>query len=422
MPNPRKRLIAALIAVAMLIASTGLAQTTLRFTIWSGNQAHLDMLNGFAESFKEIRPDVNVQLDIIPFGDYVQKITLQLAGGNPPDLGWLAEATAPTFVDAGVLANLGPALRSDPDYDFADFSTSALGLWVKGDAVYGVPFSTSPFFIYYNADLFEAAGLEMPDVLAARGEWTWEAFREASRAIAEATPAGTYGFEQSDGEGYGARIWVTITPMLRSFGGDAWDATDACLLTEPESVEAMEFYHAMIFDDRSIVPPGERADFPSGRSGMTMTQLSRAAALVSAPFKWGIAPLPTGRAGDVAVVGQAGVVVFNNSSNRDVAIEFTRHVTNQQNVTTMAQFFPPARLSVLESDAFLTSNAIVSPEAMAIIADGIARGSVIPSHPLFPQIDASARPIFDTMWRADADVPAVLARICEAIDPLLRQR
>lgn len=422
MPNRRNALIATLITVAMLFASTSIAQTTLRFTIWSGNQAHLDMLNGFAESFREIRPDVSVRLDVIPFADYVQKITLQLAGGNPPDLGWLAEATAPTFVDAGVLANLGPVLRSDSDYDFADFSTSALGLWVKGDAVYGVPFSTSPFIMYFNADMFAAAGLETPDVLAARGEWTWEAFRSAAKAIADATPAGTYGFEQSDGEGYGARIWVTITPMLRSFGGDAWGASDECMLTEPESIEAMAFYHAMIFDDRSIVPPGERADFFSGRSGMTMTQLSRAASLAGATFKWGLAPLPTGAAGDKAVVGQAGVVVFNNSPNRDLAIEFARHVTNQQNVATMAQFFPPARLSVLDSEAFLTSNAIVSPEGMAVIADGIARGSVIPSHPLFPQIDASARPIFDEMWRADADVPAVLGRICDAITPLLRQR
>lgn len=418
----RTRLLAALLALAMVAGSASFAQTTLRFTIWSGNQAHIDMLNGFAESFREIRPDVNVRLDIIPFAEYVQKITLQLAGGNPPDIGWLAEASAPTFVDAGVLADLGPTLRSDPEYDFADFSTSALGLWVENGAVYGVPFSTSPFIIYYNTDLFAAAGLETPDVLAERGEWTWETFRAASQAIAEATPAGTYGFEQSDGEGYDARIWVTITPMLRSFGGDAWDADDTCVLTAPESIEAMELYHAMIFEDRSIVPPGERADFFSGRSGMTMTQLSRAASLVDATFEWGIAPLPTGAAGDTAVVGQAGVVVFNNAPNRDIAIEFARHVTNQQNVATMAQFFPPARLSVLDSDDFLTSNAIVSPEDMAVIADGIARGSVIPSHPMFPQIDATARPIFDAMWRADADVPAVLARICEAITPLLGQR
>ena len=27
-----------------------------------------------------------------------------------------------------------------------------MGLWKKGDEVYGVPFSTSPFMIYYNKD------------------------------------------------------------------------------------------------------------------------------------------------------------------------------------------------------------------------------------------------------------------------------
>jgi multiple sugar transport system substrate-binding protein len=411
------------VLVVVLLGATMAQQSrTLRFTIWSGNQAHLDMLNGFGASFQALHPDVDVVLDVIPFADYVQKVTLQLAGGNPPDIGWLAEASAPTFVQAGVLADLGPTLRADADYDFADLSPSAMGLWVDGDAVYGVPFSTSPFFIYYNADMFAAAGIDTPDVLAARGEWTWDAFRAAAKATTEATPAGTYGFEQSDGEGYGARIWVTIVPMLRAYGADAWDDAGACLLTSPEAVEAMTMYHEMIFADGSVVPPGERADFFSGRSAMTMTQLSRAASLANAPFEWGIAPLPAGPAGDIAIVGQAALVVFANASNPELATEFAKHVTDQRNVATMAQFFPPARLSVLNSDAFLTSNAIVSPEGMAIVADGIARGSVIPSHPAFPQIDATARPIFDQMWRQGADVAGVLDQICGAITPLLAQR
>jgi multiple sugar transport system substrate-binding protein len=424
MRRPRNlvRTLLAAITLAVLTTALGQSSQTLRFTIWSGNQAHLDMLTGFAESFAETHPGVEVRLDVIPFAEYVQKVTLQLAGGNPPDIGWLAESSAPTFVQAGVLADLGPTLRADPDYDFGDFSTSALGLWVDGDAVYGIPFSTSPFFVYYNADLFAAADIDTPEALADRGEWTWDAFRAAAKATAEASPAGTYGFEQSDGEGYGSRIWVTITPMLRAYGGDAWNDAGECLLTTPESVEAMTMYHDMIFEDHAVVPPGERADFFSGRSAMTVTQLSRAASLVDAPFEWGIAPLPQGPAGDIAIVGQAALVVFERSENRDLAIEFVKHMTEAQNVTTMAQFFPPARLSVLGHDAFLSSNAIVDAEAMAIIADGIARGSVIPSHPAFPQIDATARPIFDQLWRPGADVAGVLGQVCDAITPLLSQR
>ncbi|MEX2534270.1 MAG: sugar ABC transporter substrate-binding protein [Trueperaceae bacterium] len=417
-----RRIKAFLLTLALLLvtAGTALAQgETLRFSIWSGNQAHLDMLNGFAESFRETHPGVQVQLDVIPFADYVQKVTLQLAGGNPPDIGWLAEASAPTFIEAGVLADVSGALEGDSEYDFQDFSQSALGLWQQGDVLYGIPFSNSPLIVYYNADMFEAAGMETPDVLAERGEWTWEKFREVANATAEATPDGVYGYEQSDGEGYGSRVWIAITPMLRAFGSDAWNDQGECLLDSPESVEAMTLYHDMIFEDESIVPPGERADFFSGNSAITITQLSRTAQLQGAGFDWGIAPLPSGPAGQVAIVGQAALVVFKNAPNRDLAIEFAKHITSQENVATMAQFFPPARRSVLESDAFLQSNAIVSPEDMQIIADGIINGSVVPSHPNFPRIDASARPIFDQLWRPNADVGSVLGQVCDTISPLL---
>lgn len=362
----RTKLLSLLIALLLSMASSGFAQD-LRFTIWSGNQSHLDMLTGFADSFKDAYPNSSVRLDTIPFGDYVQKVTIQLAGGNPPDIGWLAEASAPTFIEAGVLTDLAPYLTTDDTYNFADFSDPALGLWRDGEALYGIPFSTSPFFVYFNAEMFDAAGLDNPAELAARGEWTWDAFRTAAKAIADSTPAGTYGYEQSDGEGYGARLWVSIVPMLRAYGADAWNAEGECQLATPEAVRAMTQYHDMIFDDESIVPPGERANFFSGQSGMTITQLSRAANLADADFEWSVAPLPSGPAGDVALIGQAALVVFNNSPNRDEAIEFLKHMTMQDNVATMAQFFPPARVSVLDSDGFLSSNAILTAEQMAVV-------------------------------------------------------
>lgn len=419
----KSRNLLALVASLLLLGALGVGFTqgerTLRFTIWSGNQAHLDMLNRFAEAFKDEYPSVNVQLDVIPFGEYIQKVTLQLAGGNPPDLGWIAEAAAPTFIEAGVLAELSDVLKADPEYDFADFSEPALKLWVRGDEIYGVPFSTSPLITFYNRDMFEAAGVANPAELVQRGEWTWERFREIARRVTEMTPAGTYGFETGT-EGYGAHLWGTITPMLRAYGADAWNtAGTECLLNSPEAVQAMEMYHGLIFEDRAAVPPGEQADFFTGRSAMTMTQLSRTALLVDASFEWGIAPLPKGPAGDVALVGQAALVVFQNAQNRDLAKAFVKFMTSRDNVVTMAEFFPPVRLSVLASEAFLTSNPLVPPEEMAIIGDSIARGSAIPSHRNFPQIDATARPIFDNMWRADADVAAVLNQVCNAIAPLL---
>ena len=402
----------------LLVALTSLATAQqLRFTVWSGNEAHLSMLNGFADGFAETHPGVSVQFDVIPFGDYVQKVTLQLAGGNPPDLGWLAEASAPTFIDAGVLADVSDALRNDPDYDFADFSEPALGLWERGDAVYGVPFSTSPFIVYFNRDLFEQAGLTPPDVLAEQGAWTWETLKESAAAIADGSDA--FGFESVDGEGYGARVWHTLVPIVRGYGGEAW-SDGACRLDSPEAVEAVQLYHDMVYEDASAVPPGEQGDFFTGRSGITITQLSRVSKLAEADFDWGLAPMPSGPAEDVAVIGQAAVVVFEAGQQTELATEFLAYMTNKENVAVMAEFFPPARRSVLDSEAFLSSNPMVTPQQMEIVASGIAGGRVLPNHPNFPQIDAAARPVFDELWNADADVAAVMTRVCDAIDAQLQ--
>src|SRR5690606_37276496 len=109
-------------------------------------------------------------------------------------------------------------------------------------------------------------------------------------------------------------------------------------------------------------------DYFSGASAMTVNQISRASKMPEAGFRWGIAPLPTGPGGEAPVIGQAGIVVFERSPKKELAAEFVAHMTSRENVAVMAQFFPPARQSVLDSEAFTASNDIIPPEQMAHVA------------------------------------------------------
>ncbi len=396
--------------------STALAQD-LRMTVWTGSDAHLEMLNDIADGFEANHPGVTINFETIPFSEYVQGLTLQLAGGNPPDLGWLLETSAPIFVEAGVLLDVGDTLRSDDDYDFRDLLQSAMTLWQSGDAVYGIPFSTSPYLTYYNASMFKAAGLATPNEMANNGTWTWEALRVASKQLAD--PAnGVYGFQSQDGQGYDSRIMNTLIPIVRAYGGDAW-VNGECGLDSPEAIEAITLYHRMVFEHGSAVPPGEQANFFTGGAAMTVNQISRVSNLADADFDWDLAPLPSGPVGDAPTVGQAAIVAFARGRNTELAAEFLSYLTNAENGATMAQFFPSARKSVLESDAFLNSNDALTAQQMQIVADAISKGRVLPSHPAYPQIDAAMRPRFDALWRPGAKIPAVMSAVCAAIDPLL---
>ena len=403
-------------ALALTLASSPAWAAELRFTIWTGNEAHLAMLNGFAESFKAKHPDVTVNFETIPPGDYTQKLTFQLAGGNPPDAGWMMEDAASTFANAGVIEDLAPTLNATEGYDFADFSEPALGLWTSQGKVYGVPFSTSPFVIFYNKDMFDKAGIEDPLTLAAKGEWDMEMFQEVARRLTEAN--GKFGFEFKDGQGYDTRIMHALMPPIRAYGGDVW-SNQECGFDKPEAVAAVQQLHDMVFKDKSIVPPGETGDYFSGNAAMTINQISRASLMEKAGFPWGIAPLPAGPAGESPVIGQAAIVVFTAGKQKDLAAEFVAHMTNEENVATMAQFFPPARNRVLGSDAFVTSNMLIPAEQMAIVADAIAKGKVLPSHEKSPQILAAMKPRVDALWRADANVEESLKAVCAAIQPLL---
>lgn len=269
-----------------------------------------------------------------------------------------------------------------------------------------------PFFIIYNADLFAEAGQKTPAELAEEGAWTWDAFREASKAIKDST--GTWGFMTVDAQGYDARILHNLVPIIRSYGGDVWNDAGEVLIDQPEAVAATQLFHDMVYADGSVVPPGDESNFYAGAAAMTVGQISRISNLAEVEWEWGMAPMPSGTAGEAPVIGQAALGAFANGANVDIAKELVAYMTSESCVARMAGIWPPARSSVLESEAFLSSNAAVTPEQMkTAVADSIATGRVLPSNVAYPQMEVEAKIVFDKLWNADADVPAVLTEVAE---------
>lgn len=396
----------------------------LRFSLWSNAEPHLKMLEGFAAEFGKSHPNVSVEFVSIPGSDYLTKVTTSLAGGRPFDAGWLGEGDVKAMSAAGALVDLGPVIKKTEGYDPSDFTDKAMRSWRQGE-IHGVPFSTSPFFTYFNKDLFAAAGVATPDELAQAGEWTWDKLAEVAKKTTEASGKGVYGFQGQDGAVYENPVsfWNTAMPAILAYGGGIWDLdTGNCQLAGPQSVQAVKLLHRMAMQDKGMVPPGEQSDFFAGQAAMTINQLSRVSMLEEAPFEWGIAPLPSGPAGAPSFYGQAGVVAFSASKNADVAAEFVTFVTNKQNVLTMAEFFPPARRSVLESKDFLSANPSLTPKQMEFVATGVLEGESFPLPARFQEVNLSVKPELDKLWKTGADVRAVLDGVCKAAEPLLKEK
>ncbi len=380
----------------------------LTIATWTSNPDQIALLNSFVQGFAQSKGiEIKANFESIPFAEYNTKISLELQGKNGPDLFWVLETAAPAFIQSGMLAKLDDAMKA---YDPSDISSDALELWTNKGSVYAIPFSTSPFFVLYNKDLFAKAGLETPEQYAAEGNWTWDTFKMASKKIKDTT--GVWGYQTVDGQGYDARVLHNLAPIIRSFGGDFWTEDGQILINSPESVAAVQLFHDMVYQDGSVVPPGNQSDFFAGNAAMTVGQISRISKLNDASFAWGIAPMPAGPKGESPVIGQAAIGASANGNNVALASELVAYMTNKDSVAAMSGIWPPARKSVLESEAFLTSNKSVTKEQMAnAVAASIKTGRVLPSHVKYPQIEVESRMIFDKLWQSDADVSAILDEI-----------
>jgi len=380
---------------------------SIKIATWTSNKDQIALLNTFVQEFAAKKGmQINADFESIAFGEYTTKLSLELQGSSAPDAFWILETSAPAFIQAKALAKLNTSLAA---YNPSDISSTALELWRKGNDIYAVPFSTSPFFMLYNADLLKKAGVKTPEEMIKDGNWTWENFRTMCKQIKDKT--GVWGYQTVDGGGYDVRILQNLCPIIRSYGGDVWN-NGKVLINSPESIQGITLFHDMVYKDGSVVPPGDQSDFFAGNAAMTVGQISRVSKLASASFAWGMAPMPKGPKGNVPVIGQAAIGANARGKNVALASELVAYMTSEPCVARMAGIWPPARKSVLASKEFLSSNPKVTPEQMkASVADSIATGRVLPSHALYTQIDVESKMVWDKLWKPDADVKSVADQV-----------
>lgn len=398
------------------LAAPAMAQE-LRMAIWSANEAHLALFNEIADEYEASHPGVTVTFDSLPFDGFTTTLTTQIAGGNPPDLAWTFETTAPDFMAAGALFPLTETFTKTEGYDLADYAPATLTAWSQDGVQYLYPFSTSPFGIFVNNDMVRAAGAKTPAEMIAAGEWTWDNAIATAEAVAK---TGKQGLIVRDFE---YKAWGNLAAIYTGWGAHPWsDDTKTCAFTDPKMVDAMTFIHDAIFTKKALPGPGVSADFFAGDGAMTITQISRASLLPKddKAFDWDLVPLPAGPVGEYGFVGRAGIGVLASGKNPQAAADFLAFFSNKANVQKLSRFFPPARQSLLTVDVLAAANPLLTPAQLeAVVIHGVSTGVSAQQVRNFAQLDQAVRAALDGMWQPDADVAAVLKTVCDRVNPLL---
>jgi multiple sugar transport system substrate-binding protein len=385
--------------------------------IWSANADHLELFNTIADEYIAENPE---EVSSVTFetlsGDYLTTLTTQIAGGDTPDLAWIQEYNATQFLESGVLSEIGSALSETEGYELDDVLPNALERWRSEDGgVYGYPFSNSPFGIYVNRALVEAAGQTQPKDLLAAGEWTWENASKIAAASAEASGQGPIV--------WGApleKVWDNLTAVWAGWDARAWseDGT-TCEFDSPEMIDALAWYHDAVYETGGFVETGETFSFPTGGAAMMIAQLSSSGS-IDPSVEWDFLPLPAGPAAQVDLLGQAGVGVIAKGEHAEAAADFLAFFTNPANAEKLAQYFPPPRESLITLQTFeKAAPAVASDDIQTTLIDTVPDATIKATHAEFTRINPLAQAAIDEVLAPNADIPAIAAALCEELAPVL---
>jgi multiple sugar transport system substrate-binding protein len=343
----------ALVTGLALNSTSTLAATEVRWSQWKTTEVGDKFMAEFKAAFEKDNPDITLTLVDSPFTGFHDKAVVLFQAKKLPDVllvqvDWVAE-----FADLGMLEPLDDWIAKEPSAFYDNIPATFHQKW-RGKQYY-LPIESGAIALFYNTDLFKAAGLSAPPK-------TWEEYEAAARKLTNpdkkqyATTA-TLQVEPPTNMTY------DIYPLILQAGGTLIDSkTNKAVFNSPEGVKAVDRYVRLVNVDKIAVPGvlsnGEkekRANFASGNVAM-MFEGPWGVAIqkqLNPNLKYDIAPLPAGVTTGTMVRGSLNTVT-TQAQNKEAAWRFVKWMSGPKGIEMWARGTGgfPARKDVAEQAWF----------------------------------------------------------------------
>lgn len=323
----------------------------VEITFWHAMNGDLEKsLQGLTEKFMTENPNIKVTLqNQSSYNDLQQKITATAA--SPDNLPTLTQAYPHWMVNAiqeDLLVDLKPYIENST-IKFDNYEDIVEG-FRKGSEIdgkiYGIPFNKSTEVIWYNKDLFEELGLEVPT--------TYEEFANVAKTITEKKGIAGAGFDSLNN---------FYTTYLKNEGVDFNSDLD---VTGKESVAAANYYLDGIKEGYFRIAGTDKylsGPFANETLGMYIGSNAGESFIlqgVDGKFEVGVAPYPA----ETAMQQGTDLYVFSSASpeQRTAAYEFLKFLSTKESQITWATEtgYIPGRKSAMEDPAYVNSGSLAA--------------------------------------------------------------
>ncbi len=214
------------------------AASAQEITVATVNNGDMIIMQGLTDVFTAAHPDITVNWVTLEENILRERVTTDIATqGGQYDVMTIGTYEVPIWAAQGWLR---PLDNLGDDYDVDDLiEPIRAGLSYEG-TLYAAPFYGESSFVMYRTDLFEAAGIEMPEAP------TWQFIADAARQLTDRDNE-INGICLRGKAGWGENT-AFITTLANSFGARWFDENWQPQFDSPQWKEAFQFYIDLMND------------------------------------------------------------------------------------------------------------------------------------------------------------------------------
>lgn len=404
----KRKLVGALaVAGVAALIMTGCASTpakkadsgpvTITYTNFISAGANVGNLTKIVNSFEKANPNITVKVKTIPYSGYATAQQTDLAAGTASDVFDIdGRANYESLQANGQLAQLS-------DIDGKVYNAGLLDTYQTAGKQYALPTSFSAVVLYYNKDLFDAAGVSYPT-----SRWTWADEKAAALKLTDKSK-GIWGDHQpvSYYEYYKALAQNGASFLSKDGKKVAFD-TPTGLAAAKWLIDKSGTTMPTIADGQGT-PDFDTNLFAAGKLAMLHTGIWVFGNFAKVPFKWDIAVEP-GNTKSASAVFSNGIGVYAQSKHLAAAQKWAVYMSSSNaevNVRLDAGWELPTIADSAKLATYLNKGAPANRQAVFDAAKKIAQS---------PSLGANSQAIQDAMTAALIEAQAGRQTVQQAID------
>lgn len=144
-------------------------QVSIRFTWWGDGKRH-EVYNAIADLYETSHPNVKIVREFGSWGDYWDKMAVQTAGGNAPDVVGMHATYVADYARRDTLLELTPYIKNGT-IDLSNFPPAVQEAGKVSGKTVMVAQGVTMTGWEYNTAMFDKLGVKYPDF-----NWTWDDF------------------------------------------------------------------------------------------------------------------------------------------------------------------------------------------------------------------------------------------------------